>query len=86
LTNVLKHAPGAGVEIRVAYTDRELEIAVQDEGDPSTLPKADQRESGYGLLGIRERVSVYGGELHAGPLPTGGFVVQARLPLGEAPK
>jgi signal transduction histidine kinase len=86
LTNVLKHAPRAGVEIRVAYTDRELEIAVQDEGDPSTSPRADQREPGYGLLGIRERVSVYGGELHARPLPSGGFVVQARLPLGEAPK
>jgi signal transduction histidine kinase len=78
LTNVLKHAPGATVEARVCCTERELTIEVIDCGGPPLLLAGN---AGHGLVGMRERVALYGGELVTGPGPGGGFRVHARIPL-----
>jgi signal transduction histidine kinase len=76
LTNALKHAgAGASVRVRVAYVPAALEIDVRDDGRGAELNGA-----GHGLIGMRERVALYGGELEAGPRPDGGFGVHARLP------
>jgi signal transduction histidine kinase len=77
LTNTLKHAHATRAEVSVRYGSGELEVAVVDDGvgSPSTEP------AGQGLLGMRERVSVYGGELRAGPRRGGGFELRARLPV-----
>jgi signal transduction histidine kinase len=79
LTNVAKHARAEGVDVEVRYMDREIRIAVSDDGtgiDPRRPPDA-----GFGLTGMRERVELAGGDLHVGPGEGGGTVVRARLPL-----
>jgi signal transduction histidine kinase len=78
-TNVLKHAHARRVDIRVHYTETMLAVDVRDDGagngaDPTS-------SSGHGLIGMRERVALFGGELRAGRNPAGGFSVHARLPL-----
>lgn len=78
LTNALKHAGPARADVLVRYGDRELELRVSDDGrghDPGA------NGGGHGLVGMRERVALYGGELEAGPRPEGGFRLRARLPL-----
>ena len=82
LTNALKHAAGASVEASVACTDDGLQIDVINDGNPTS--RASSEHVGHGLLGMRERVALYGGELSTGPRDGGGFAVHARLPL-EAP-
>jgi signal transduction histidine kinase len=77
ITNAFKHAPGARVEIRLTYAADELGIQVTNDGEHR--PAA--ARSGHGLTGMRERVAVFGGQLQAGPMPEGGFRIQARLPL-----
>jgi signal transduction histidine kinase len=82
LTNVVKHAGARRVRIVVRRTARDLEVEVLDDGPGlgEGLP-----EGGHGLLGMRERVGVYGGSLEAGPADPGpGFRVHARLPLSDA--
>jgi signal transduction histidine kinase len=79
LTNVLKHARGAATEVAIRRTARSLEVEVTDRGGP---PATGRARPGHGLVGMRERVALYGGELEAGPLPGGGFSVHARFPLG----
>jgi signal transduction histidine kinase len=79
LTNALKHAPGAHVRASVRATDGELVVEVVDDGSAS-LAHANGH-LGHGLLGMRERTALYGGELDAGPRPGGGFGVRARIPL-----
>jgi signal transduction histidine kinase len=79
LTNAVKHAGAHGAEVLVRYSDEEVEIVVTDDGDGS----GDGEKGGHGLVGMRERVAVYGGELEAGPRPEGGFALRARLPLGN---
>lgn len=79
LTNVLKHAAPASAEVTVTYRDDCVEIHVVDDGDPRPLPEPDA--PGHGLTGMRERVALVGGSLRAGPLPTRGFDVHARLPF-----
>lgn len=81
LTNSLRHADSpTGAEVSIGYSAEALEIAVRDDG-AQVLPGADP---GHGLLGLRERVSVYGGELVARPRPEGGFELIATLPLAPA--
>lgn len=76
LTNVTRHAVGANVRVSLQYQPDALTIAVRDSGG---TPGAGEG-SGHGLLGIRERVAVVGGELEAGPAPDGGFELRARMP------
>ena len=76
LTNVLKHGGDARATVVVAYGDRTLEIEVADDGRGGT-PDG----SGHGIVGLRERVALFGGSLDAGDRDGGGFVVRARLPL-----
>lgn len=79
LVNVLKHASGARVEVVTSYGDGELALSVTNTGN-RPAPVADP--GGHGLIGMRERVHLYGGTVSAGPDMDGGFVVRARLPLG----
>jgi signal transduction histidine kinase len=80
LTNARRHAPGAAVEVEVAFGDDVLQVRVRDEGPGS----ADSDPDGHGLLGMRERAAMVGGTLRAGSATGGGFVVEADLPIGEA--
>ena len=82
LTNAVKHAGPGRARVLVRYGEHDLEVQVRDEGGrgPALARPADGR-AGQGLVGMRERVNLFGGELHAGPGPDGGFTVDARLPL-----
>jgi len=82
LTNTLKHARGASTRVTVACTERELRIDVIDEGGAHTTAEA--AGGGRGLLGMRERVHLHGGRLHAGRRDEGGFGVTAVIPLETA--
>jgi signal transduction histidine kinase len=77
LTNALKHAHASRVDVSFHYGSDELQIEVRDNGEG--LATSDGL--GHGLVGIRERVKIYGGEMTAGAAPEGGFVLGARLPL-----
>jgi signal transduction histidine kinase len=79
LTNALKHARATEAEVTVRYTPTELEVEVRDDGRGPAASDG----LGHGLVGIRERVTIYGGEMSAGPANGRGFVLAARLPLGE---
>ena len=76
LTNALKHAHAQRVDVDVRIEPEDLSIEVRDDGRGSATNGVDP---GYGLVGIRERVSLLGGEMSAGPHP-GGYLLQARLP------
>jgi signal transduction histidine kinase len=79
LTNTLKHAGPAHAWVLVRYGPRELELTVSNDGK-TTAADAD----GYGLVGMKERVHLYGGTLEAGPRHGGGYSVSAKLPLESA--
>jgi signal transduction histidine kinase len=83
LTNARKHAPGAQVAVRIRFGARDFEIEVRDHGADAGARRATIEGGGHGLIGMRERVALYRGELNAGPGPEGGFHVHARLPLNE---
>jgi signal transduction histidine kinase len=78
LTNALKHARAGTADVTVRYEPDELRIEVRDDGPGG--PASDGL--GHGLVGVRERVKIYGGEMSAGPAPGGGFVLSTRLPIG----
>jgi signal transduction histidine kinase len=80
LTNVLKHAPGATARVRVEGTADQVVVEVADDG-----PGARGSGGGHGLVGMGERVEVFGGELTVGASAGGGFVVRAVLPRSDAP-
>lgn len=78
LTNARKHATGAAVDVELTYTDDALHLRVRDNGPG---PPAGRLPGGHGLLGMRERASAVGGDVHTGSaFDGGGFVVEARLP------
>jgi signal transduction histidine kinase len=81
LTNALQHAGGARTDVVVRYGRTALEIEVADDG---AEPGGGSGASGHGLVGMRERVALYGGSFDAGPGDDGGWVVRARLPRSEA--
>jgi signal transduction histidine kinase len=80
LTNTLKHGgPGARASVRLRYLPGELLVDIDDDGAGATA--AETAGIGSGLLGMRERVHAYGGDVRAGPRPPGGWQVSARLRL-----
>jgi signal transduction histidine kinase len=82
LTNSLKHAGPAHATVRVRYGRTDVEVVVTDDGrGPRPPDSGDGRDGGHGLVGMRERVALYGGELDVGPRRGGGFEVRARLPV-----
>ena len=81
LTNTVRHAAGASVRVLVDYAGDHLLVEVTDTGGRSGAT-ASSAGSGRGLIGLRERLAVYGGTLEAGPRLTGGYRVKARIPLG----
>jgi signal transduction histidine kinase len=86
LTNVMKHAGPVRTTVRLQYRPRDLLITVSDDGPPpdSVPAAAGPGSDGRGLIGLRERIAVYGGELDAGPRPGGGWRLTARIPLEPA--
>jgi len=80
LTNVRKHAGEALATVRIAYEPQALVIEVSDDGRGAATSLS-RSGAGHGLIGMRERVEIYGGELTSGPRPGGGFVVRAVLPV-----
>jgi signal transduction histidine kinase len=80
LTNVLKHARPATAQVSLHYGDHELTARVVDDGKASP-PTGDRLATGNGLIGMRERATLYGGTLDAGRRPQGGFEVVLTLPL-----
>jgi signal transduction histidine kinase len=81
LTNVIKHAGPVPTAVNVRFTARELELEVSDTGRGPARERDDRHGPGHGLLGMGERVALYGGELGAGPRGGGGFEVRARIPF-----
>jgi signal transduction histidine kinase len=79
LTNAIKHAQATRAEVLVRYEDGAVELEVVDDGRGAS--DGSSESGGHGLVGMRERVTVYGGELEAGPRPEGGFALRARLPI-----
>jgi signal transduction histidine kinase len=78
LTNVMKHAGPADCHVLVDLTGDRIAIDVSDDGRvPLATP------GGHGIIGMRERVGLYGGKFTAGPRPEGGFRVTARIPIGS---
>jgi signal transduction histidine kinase len=84
LTNVIKHAGKARAVVIIRHAPAALGIEVTDDGRGinGRTPHADNGQTGHGLMGMRERVGVYGGAFEAGPRTGGGFRVAATLPYG----
>jgi signal transduction histidine kinase len=79
LTNSLKHAHASHADVTISYAPDELQIEVRDDGTGASTSDG----LGHGLLGIRERVKIYGGEMTAGTAAEGGFVLRTRLPISR---
>ena len=77
LTNTLKHAGPAHAWVAVRYAGEDVEIEVANDGNSENSGDG----GGHGLVGMRERVALCGGELKSGPRPGGGFRISARLPV-----
>lgn len=90
LTNVLRHSPRACTHVRIERQDNDIRVVVSDDGRGAGRSGVTSRDGadaeaagvgGHGLVGLRERTAMFGGSLAAGPLPGGGFEVDARFPL-----
>jgi signal transduction histidine kinase len=82
LTNVVKHAGSARAQVVIGYGEQDVKVEVTDDGRGAAPSTGEGRAgTGHGLIGMRERVAAFGGDLEAGPGPDGGFRVAARLPL-----
>jgi signal transduction histidine kinase len=92
LSNAMRHAPGSEVQVKLYYGDAALVIEVRNDGLPSNGQAVAAEEtggagfthgSGHGIIGMRERATMLGGNLQAGPTGKGEFLVTAALPLGD---
>jgi signal transduction histidine kinase len=83
LTNVVKHAAGARTAVKLAYTSEALELTVVDRGDTARPAAPKELSNGHGLIGMRERVALFGGTLATDALPD-GFRVTATLPYAPS--
>jgi signal transduction histidine kinase len=81
LTNIRKHAGAATAHVQISFSQRELDLRITDDGGGHGH---NTNGSGHGLIGMRERVTLYGGTLTSGPRSSGGFEVRARIPLHGA--
>jgi signal transduction histidine kinase len=82
LTNTLKHADASSAQVSVRYVSDALELQVLDDGRGASAVNSDS--DGHGLIGMRERVGLFGGELTAESRAGCGYGVRARLPLAES--
>ena len=78
LTNALRYAPGSTVGVTVTYRGKDVQLEVRDDG-ARVNGKPPTKGSGHGIVGMRERAELFGGELEAGPTAGGGWLVRARL-------
>jgi signal transduction histidine kinase len=83
LTNTLKHTGATAASVEIRRHDGSLEVTVVDHGGSSGHAHQPQVGAGRGLVGMRERVALYGGTLEAEPQPVSGFRVRATFPLQE---
>ena len=83
LTNSLKHAAATRAWVSLRYDPDELTVLVSDDGRGVTDAAVNGGAGGHGLIGMRERVALFGGEMQAGPSAKGGYCVTARLPVQE---
>jgi len=92
LSNAMRHAPGSAVQVKLYYGEAALVIEVRNNGCPPNGQDAPEQcggdelshGSGHGIIGMRERATMLGGNLQAGPTGKGEFLVTAALPLGDA--
>ena len=82
LTNILKHAGPAKATVTVKYLPDMLELDIRDNGK-GRITNNEKKPGARGIIGMKERVSLHGGELQTGNIPDGGFFVRAKLPLGR---
>jgi signal transduction histidine kinase len=82
VTNALRHAHASRLEVRIAYLPDALELTVRDNGAGGSEETV-MASTGHGLIGMRERVALFGGDLEAGSSALGGFTVRSRLPLNQ---
>ena len=87
MTNAGRHAPGSRVLVCLRYRPAELEITVTNSRGDGWPPAAGREPAGpgFGLIGLRERVGLLGGEFAAAPHEDGGFTVRAVLPIATGP-
>jgi signal transduction histidine kinase len=83
LSNVVRHSPGAPAYVRGELIDGAVMISVEN-GRPTSAPQGVQARGGHGLVGMRERCAMFGGDLYAGPTEGGGWRVLATLPLATS--
>ena len=84
ITNVIKHAATNRCRVTIAYQEDLLTLEVTDSGSGQN-DSGNQTATGHGIVGMRERVDMYGGRFHAAPLPGRGFQVTAQFPLTHSP-
>jgi signal transduction histidine kinase len=84
LTNVIKHADQARTAVRIEYRAHDLLVDVANNEAPAGSGTGLRGGNGRRLIGLRERIAIYGGSLDAGPRPGGGWRVRATIPLDQA--
>ncbi|WP_394553185.1 sensor histidine kinase [Agromyces sp. MMS24-JH15] len=85
LTNVLRHAPGAGADVRIERSPERVVLEVRNgRADGADAAAPADGVGGHGLVGLRERLAMLDGRFEAGPDPDGGFAVRAEFPVGAA--
>ena len=84
LTNVRKHAHATKVLLRLRYEDETLELMVRDNGQSIPGTRASQQTGGFGLIGLRERIELLGGQVSYGPLEPSGYCVTVLIRLPHA--
>jgi signal transduction histidine kinase len=82
LSNTLRHAPGARATVAVAYEPERLRVRVHNDAPTVAAPRRQPSQPGQGIIGMRERAAMLGGQLRAAPTQEGGYLVEALLPLG----
>jgi signal transduction histidine kinase len=83
LTNVRKHAPGAAAEVRLAFRDDRVDLRIVNGPPRRPGERPEVPGGGHGLLGMRERVNLFGGVLRAEPVAAGGYAVHAEIPMAS---